>query len=87
MSKQLKSYAVAVSVKPKPFGSVKYTGRPYRGIVLAQSPKNAKELAIASILENFKDLDGSSIKKPLVDHDCIAVKECKLYNDFFINSK
>lgn len=87
MSKQLKPYALAVSVKPKPFVSVKYTSRTYYGIVLASSPRIAKELATNSMLDNFKDLDGSSMKKPLVDRDCITIKQCKLFGDFFIHTK
>ncbi|HBL74272.1 MAG: hypothetical protein A2W90_18130 [Bacteroidetes bacterium GWF2_42_66] len=87
MSKQLKAYAISVSVKPKPVGAMKCIGRAYHGISMAESPKCAKEQVILSLLDHFKEYDGSGIKKPLINRDCITINSCKLHDDFKLVQK
>jgi hypothetical protein len=85
--KKPKAYAVKVTVKPKSEGIAKYRSSLFKGIVVANNPTEAKELATKIVLDSFDDYDGSSITKPLITMNNITVKSCELFSDFFISTK
>ena len=86
-NKQLKPYALVVSVKPKPVNGTKYGSKIFKGVALAENPTKAKQLAIEMVLNAFDGYDGSSEDKPLITRYELNIKECKLYGDFIIKSK
>jgi len=84
-SKKLKPFAVSVSVKPKADGIVKYGMKTYRGIAMAKTSNEAKELSVDVILKSFQGNDGSTITRPIIDRSMIKIKDCRIVEDFFVN--
>ncbi len=71
-------YAIRAFIKPSPKQGVKFKGRSFKGIVFANSPKEAgrktKELLIKAFEASSAD----------VAENVIHIKECNLYKDFLI---
>lgn len=67
-------YAIRAFVKPEEG----FNGRSFKGIVIAQTPSKAKERVENMLVKSLEVSNAKVTKKG------ITIKECKLYNDFFI---
>lgn len=83
MKNPLKIFAVTAFVKPKdsiekPGVITKYKGRSYKGVVSAISRAVAREKAIKTLLEAFKDSEAKITRSE------ITIRECEQHNDFAV---
>lgn len=83
MKNPLKIFAVTAFIKPKdtekkPGIIIKYEGRSYKGVVSAISRGVAREKAIKTLIEAFKDSETKITRSE------ITIRECEQHNDFAV---